>query len=151
MHIPLIHPSSVVIAGPSRSGKTVFLRKLIQEKMLSPMPTRIVIVYGEWQGEYDRIKAAQPTTEFVPGPLPPDLYEKFDPREKNLLILDDQMSDAGKSDQLEKYFVQGSHHRNLTIIFVVQNIFEKAKAMRSTNLNTTYLVLYKNPRDKGQI
>ena len=76
---------------------------------------------------------------------------KVSSRENNLLVLDDQMTDAANSAQLEKYFVQGAHHRNLTVIFIVQNLFEKGKAMRSTNLNSNYLVLYKNPRDKGQM
>ena len=89
--------------------------------------------------------------EFLKGPMPSDLYETFDPKERNFLVLDDQMADAGKSDQLEKYFIQGSHHRNLTVVFIVQNIFEKGKAIRTSNLNANYLVVYKNPRDKGQV
>ena len=61
------------------------------------------------------------------------------------------MAEASKSNQLEKFFVQGSHHRNLTLIFIVQHLFEKGKAMRTSSLNSHYIVLYKNPRDKGQI
>ena len=56
MHIPLVHPSSILIAGPSGSGKTVFVRKLILERMIFPMPTRIVIVFSEWQNEYEILK-----------------------------------------------------------------------------------------------
>ena len=78
-----------------------------------------------------------------------DLYNSFSPEKRNLLVLDDQLIEAAKSDQVEKYFVQGSHHRNLTIALITQNIFEKGKAMRTSNLNTQYLVVYKNPRDKG--
>ena len=151
MHIPLVHPSSILIAGPSGSGKTVFVRNLLLNHMLSPAPSRIVIVYGEWQKEYALLQHHFPNIEFHKGPMPPDLYESFSPNENNLLVLDDQMTDAANSGQLEKYFVQGAHHRNLTIIFIVQNLFEKGKAMRSTNLNSNYLVLYKNPRDKGQM
>lgn len=151
MHIPLVHPSSILIAGPSGSGKTVFVRNLLMHEMLQPPPSRIVIVYGEWQKEYDLLKHHFPSIEFHKGPMPADLYESFSPKENNLLILDDQMTDAANSGQLEKYFVQGAHHRNLTVIFILQNLFEKGKAMRSTNLNSNYLVLYKNPRDKGQM
>ena len=68
-----------------------------------------------------------------------------------MLIRDDQMTEVGNNNNLEKYFVQGSHHRNLTIIFIVQNLFQKGKAMRTSNLNANYLVIYKSPRDKGQI
>lgn len=151
MPVPFHHPASIIIAGPSRSGKTTFLRKLFENKMISPFPERIVIVYGEWQSEYDRIRLIQANIEFVKGPMAEDLYESFDNKERNMLVLDDQMTEAGKSNQLEKYFVQGSHHRNLTVIFIIQNIFEKGKAMRTSTLNANYLVLYKSPRDRGQV
>ena len=83
--------------------------------------------------------------------MPSDLYQTFNPKENNFLVLDDQMLEASKSEQLERIFVQGSHHRNLTVVLIMQNIFEKGKAMRTSNLNANYLVLYKNPRDKGQV
>lgn len=151
MFIPLSHPSSIIIAGPSRSGKTRFLVNTLKERMIQPFPTRIVIVYSEWQPDYDKLKNLFPNIEFVKGPMTDELYESFDPQVVNLLVLDDQMTDVGKTSLLEKYFVQGSHHRNLTIVLILQNIFEKGKAMRTTSLNASYLVVYKNPRDKGQI
>ena len=79
-----------------------------------------------------------------------DLYLSFLPDQSNLLVIDNQFSDGTKSEQLEKYFVQGSHHRNLTVVFIAQNIFEKGQAMRTSNFISHYLVMYKNPRDKGQ-
>ena len=151
MHIPLVHPSSILIAGPSGSGKTVFVRKLLLEKMIYPFPTRIVFIFGEWQKEYDILRKSLESIEFKKGPMPESLYESFSPLQTNLLVVDDQMIDASKSSQLEKYFVQGSHHKNLTIIFIVQNIFEKGKVMRTSNLNSHYIIIYKNPRDKGQL
>ena len=152
MSYPFLHPASIIIAGPSRSGKTTFLRRMLEEKMLFPFPKRIVFVYGEWQKEYDKMRKINAgDIEFVKGPMTDELYESFDPNETNMLVLDDQMTEANKTIQLEKYFVQGVHHRNLTIVFIVQNIFEKGKAMRTTTLNANYLVLYKCPRDRGQV
>ena len=56
-----------------------------------------------------------------------------------------------KKDTLTKYFTQGSHHRNMSIIYLVQNVFDKAKCMRTISLNSQYLVVFKNPRDVQQI
>ena len=151
MPVPFFHPCSVMISGPSGSGKTVFLRRAITENMIYPPPKRIVIVFGEWQKEYERLAQYKPDIEFCKGPMTEDLYSTFSPNENNLLVVDDQMADASKSNQLEKYFVQGSHHRNLTVVFIVQNLFEKGQAMRTSSLNTHYLVLFKHPRDKGQV
>ena len=77
MHIPLVSPSSILIAGPSGSGKTVFVRKLLFDHMIQPSPTRIVIVFSEWQKEYDLMKERIPSIEFIKGPMPADLYESF--------------------------------------------------------------------------
>src|SRR5207245_1259033 len=43
------------------------------------------------------------------------------------------------------------HHRNLSIWFLMQNIFHKAKEIRTITLNAQYIVLFKNPRDRQQI
>ena len=67
------------------------------------------------------------------------------------MILDDVMAEAGDSKSVAKPFAQGSHHRNMTVIFLVQNLFHQAKQMRNISLNSHYMVLYKNPRDQGQI
>ena len=48
-------------------------------------------------------------------------------------------------------FTRGSHHRNLSVIFIVQNLFQKGKEARSISLNTQYLIFFKSPRDKSQI
>ena len=151
MPIPLHHPSTILIAGPTGSGKTVFVKRLICENMLLPPPTRIVIVYGERQKIYDDLAKQIPSIEFIKGPTPPDLYESFISDENNLLVLDDQMTEGANTDQIERFFVQGSHHRNLTVVFIVQNIFGKNKALRTSSLNSNYMILYKNPRDKQQM
>ena len=48
-------------------------------------------------------------------------------------------------------FTQGSHHRNLSVIYLVQNLFHQGKGNRDISLNCHYLVIFKNPRDKLQI
>ena len=48
-------------------------------------------------------------------------------------------------------FTRGSHYRNLSVIYIVQNLFHHGKGGRSISLNSHYLVLFKNPRDKLQI
>ena len=68
-----------------------------------------------------------------------------------LIIIDDLMTELGNDKRLCNLFSKGSHHRNLSVVFITQNIFYQAKEMRNINLNSHYLVLYKNPRDKSQV
>ena len=61
------------------------------------------------------------------------------------------MIDAGKDQRIVNLFTRGSHHRNLSVIYIVQNLFHQGKGSRSISLNSHYLVLFKNPRDKLQV
>ena len=48
-------------------------------------------------------------------------------------------------------FTRSAHHKECFIIFLSQNLFSKGKEARTQSLNTTYMVLFKNPRDQSQI
>ncbi|CAH3183610.1 unnamed protein product [Porites lobata] len=93
-----------------------------------------------------------PNIEFVKGiptALEQDSY--FDVNKRNLIVFDDQMIDASKDKRIVNLFTRSSHHRNLSVIYIVQNLFHQGKGSRSISLNSHYLVLFKNPRDKLQI
>ena len=95
---------------------------------------------------------AMPHIEFVEGiptALEQDSY--FDVNKRNLVVFDDQMIYARKDKRIVNLFTRGSHHRNLSLIYIVQNLFQQGKGSRSISLNSHYLVLFKNPRDKLQI
>ena len=54
-------------------------------------------------------------------------------------------------DRVTKLFTKGSHHRNISVMYIVQNLFGKNKEQRTSSLNSHYLVVFKNPRDASQI
>ena len=112
------HPSTIQISGPPGCGKTWFVRRILEEQLIQPLPTRIIWVYSEWQPDYRQVKAIFSFVEFVEG-WREDLYASIRPDERNLLILDDQMDGAGNSKTLSKLFTKGSHHRNMTVIYLV--------------------------------
>ena len=95
---------------------------------------------------------AMPNIEFVKGiptALEQDSY--FDVNKRNLIVFDDQMIDASKDKRIVNHFTRSSHNRNLSVIYIVQNLFHQGKGSHSISLNSHYLVLFKNPRDKLQI
>ena len=145
-----MHPSTILVSGPTGCGKTRFVSSMILKNMFERMPHRIVWVYSEWQPLYDEVKLLRSEVEFVHG-LSDELYDSLDANIRNLVILDDQMSHAGDSKMLSRLFTEGSHHRNLSIIYIVQNLFDKGKSHRTISLNAQYIIVFKNPRDKSQI
>lgn len=150
--IPFRHPAPILLSGPTGSGKTHFLTRLLLNNMIQPPPERVIWMYGDWQPAYDQIREKYPDAEFVKN-FDDTLYETLSPEKRNFVVLDDQMSNGEARDNLglSKYFTQGSHHRNATVAYVVQNLFDQGKAMRTSSLNSHYIVLFKNPRDKSQV
>ena len=140
------HPFTAVVAGPTKSGKTYFVERFIRniEQLVIPRPGEIVWCYGEWQPLYNNLK--QLGIVFIEGL--PDVSE-WDIKTPRLCILDDLMSETNES--VTKLFTKGSHHRNISVIQIVQNLFGKNKEHRTISLNSHYLVVFKNPRDKSQI
>ena len=61
------------------------------------------------------------------------------------------MRESSLCDVILDLFTNGSYHKNISVIFITQNIFHKGKSQRDISLNTKYIVLYKNPRDRAQI
>ena len=143
MTLPLHHPFTALVAGPTMCGKTHFVFKLIEnaDVMIDPPPRRIVYCYGEYQQLFDRYV----DVDFRQGL--PDLKD-FDGREPVLLIVDDLMNETDKT--VANLFTKGAHHRNISVVFLVQNLFHKNKYIRTISLNTHYMVLFKNPRDASQ-
>jgi len=54
------------------------------------------------------------------------------------------------NDTVANLFTKGSHHRNLSVVYLAQNLFPKNKFARTMSLNAHYMVLFKNPRDATQ-
>lgn len=149
----LQHPFSCVISGPSNSGKSYFVKMLLENavNMISKKIENIVYIYDCWQPLYDELYKMY-NIKFVEG-IPQSLNDDdlLPVNKTNLLIIDDMMKEASGNSEVEKLFTQYVHHRNLSAIYIVQNLFFQGKSSRTISLNTNYLILFKNPRDNNQI
>ena len=136
----------MVVAGPTGCGKTFWLKRLIErnEKYCAPAPKRITYFYGEYQNIFNSMTGVN----FIQG-LPENLLNKFDGVNPEWIIIDDLMSETTNSKVVSELFTKGSHHRNLSVIVLVQNFFTRGKESRNISLNAQYLVLFKNPRDQS--
>ncbi|GBM23592.1 hypothetical protein AVEN_265993-1 [Araneus ventricosus] len=136
------HPFTALVGGATSCGKTHLIKKLIDFKMIHPFPPKIIWCYGAYKNLYKEMK----TVEFHEG-----LPSNINTISNDLIVIDDLMSELSNNDKLTKLFTKGSHHRNLSIIFIVQNIFHKGKEMRDISLNAHCMFVFKNPRDRSQV
>jgi len=141
----LKHPFTAVVAGPTGCGKFQFVPLLIDNahEMIEAATTRILYSYGEYQHRF----SSYPQIHFREG-LPELNDEVFDGREPTLLIVDDLMSETNQL--VANIFTKISHHRNISVLYLTQNLFDKHKYVRTITPNAHYLILFKNPRDANQ-
>ena len=146
------HPFSVVISDPSGSGKSEWTRKLLLSSLIQPTPERIIWCFGQWQPLYDAIWKKIPSIEFVSG-IPDYLDDQhyINTGKRNILVFDDLMTEAKCDQRVADLFTKGSHHRNISIVYLTQNLFPQGKACRYIALNTQYMVLFNNPIDRQQV
>ena len=140
-----IHPFTCIVSGPTGAGKTELIKNIIlnKESVIDSPPERVIWFYSEVQ---PKLQMELQNTEFR-NEMP--RLDEFDGFHKVLIVIDDFMSETNK--EITKLFSKGSHHRNLSIFFLVQNFFYGNKQMRTITLNAHYIILFKNPRDQTQI
>ena len=105
-------PSSVIIAGPSGSGKSELVEQWLRYlNVFQVKPKKIVYAYDRWQPRFDRMQQKN-GIQFHRG-LP--------------------------------------HHRNITVLYLTQDLFPPGKFSKTINRNAHYIVAFKNPRDQTGI
>lgn len=143
-------PFRMLVAGGSGSGKTTLTTKLVARagEVMSRRPSQIVLFYTHMQDAYSRLaETADCPVKLLSGD------KHFTPQMKTpagtLLIVDDMQATHG--DEVASWFTRKSHHHDSSIVYLVQNVFDKTPTHRTISLNATYIVLFKNPRDSSQV
>jgi hypothetical protein len=144
----LKHEFTMVVVGPSKSCKTEFVKRLVQNtQWISPPPEKIVWCYREWQKAYESLQESVTFAKNIPAD---DEQLLVDLSTRHLFIFDDMM--GGKAiESIVEWFTRKVHHRNTSVIYITQNLFDRAPQYRTISLSAHYLVLFKNPQDKSQI
>ena len=148
----LHHLFSMLVAGPRGAGKSEFVKQLLSLKcyIMTNPPERIVWFYGRHQLDlFCSLTEEIPSIEFYEG-LPTNIEVMFDRYKHNICIINDLMQSASGNQLVKKLFTNG-RHLNLSVVFVSQNLFYAGKKCRTISLNSTYIVVFKNPRDQTQI
>lgn len=131
------HPSSLIVSGPSQSGKTELVKEIIKKQAYNFTMKKVIWCYSIWQPWF----LQERNIEFKQGL--PDENENAD-----LIVIDDQMNSI--TNAVADMFTAGSHHKNFSIILITQNLFPRIRQFRDISLNAHYLILFRNNRDLSQ-
>ena len=132
-------PFRLIVAGGSGSGKTEFVKKVVNKRFYSNTIENIIYCYPDYlteiPTEFDvrvQYHAGLPDTSFMAS-IP----------DGSLIILDDLMLECSKCEAISKLFTVVARKRRISVILIVQNVYQQGRYFRSIRLNCTGVVLFK--------
>ena len=142
----------LMLVGPSGSGKTSWAMSLLQslDQVLDRKPAKVIFYYNVWQNLYNDME--NHIDEFRPGvPTRQEILalSSLSTQGGCLVIIDDQVQNVNKD--LAEIFMVAGRHSGISLIFMSQNLFSKDPHFRNISLQSTYIVLLKNPRDGSSV
>ena len=147
----LTHPFSILLSAPSQSGKSHWILKLIEkcQTKVTPPIDRIIYVNSTVSQDFED-RLVQHSS--VPVRLTDNIESvRGDPNLNTLVVIDDLMDDDSTEKEVERMFIKRVHHENLSVAYLVQNLFHASKVHRTISLNANYLWLGTNRRAADQI
>ena len=152
MDLRLLNGAVFQVVGPSGSGKTHFVVNLLSStRIFKEPPRQIYWLMGTVEGESgDTLKQFKTlkNIKILKG------FEKGwqnKPTTGDVVVIDDLFSESTKETDFNNMFTKVARHRQVTVIFITQNLFHQGGQHRTRNLNVHYLVIFKNPRDNTVI
>lgn len=136
----------MAVVGPSGCGKTELIFRMLLNKTFYPGFQKVFYFFREYQNIFPKMQKLLPNIEFIQFTT----LEAIAGIENALLIFDDSCEEIFNDKEFVKIATSG-RHRKLGIIYVKHNLSHQSKFSRTIDLNTTHIVLFKSPRDVGQI
>lgn len=146
--VPIQAASPIIISGPTGSGKTHFVNRLLQNDMFTQPISSILYCYGVYQTYFNTIDL--PNMEFYEGLPTLEKIKSMNDGKFHVIVLDDLMEHIVKSIDMQSLFTKHCHHFNISAIFITHNIFAQGPYARTITLNAHVLVLFANKRDESQ-
>ena len=148
------HPSTIIIGGPSASGKTELTNSILTNRnyLFNPVPQKTILYFREWQSIYDNWKKMGFIDEFYDSfPEEDEFRDRLDlDGTGTVVVFDDFFLHVEKNKTFfDNLFCINSHHLKISVILIVHNLF--AKSLRTLSLNCHRFFLTQSLRDKGQL
>ena len=146
--------SNICISGASGAGKSKLMQKIIvnRDQMFFTFPTRIIIVYSNWQEIYEELERSIPDIIFMQNfPSETELDDLVKDHEHSIFIADDKGIDAAASPFIAHLFSRLSHHKRITSILLLQNSNLKGKYAGDILRNCQYNILMRGGKEAHSI
>ena len=138
-------PFKWCLVGSSGSGKTNFSLQVVSHahRLFNQMPSKIIIVYKEFQDIYNQFNDYIPTLIYNEDEI--DFEEITKQNEENLLIICDDLYYSKKINEVAEHFLIKGRHRNTSWLVLTQSIFNHP-ALKNISRNSSHITLFKSVR-----
>ncbi len=113
------HPFGAIVSGPTKAGKTEWVKNLIRhaQEMIDPLPEKIWWCYSQWQPSYTDLCGLVTFVEGIPD------ISTIGNGKPQLLVLDDLMQEMKKKKKtLDELFTKGCHHSSISCIQIAESV-----------------------------
>ena len=143
----------IFLCGPSRCGKTVFIKDLLENmsSITKQNISKVIYVYKVWQSIFEDMHSQGLVNIFLEEK--DNIIEKI----KNLaygetsLIIFDDLINSKNLEEISNLFVVDGRHSNYSLIFTSQRMFVNNEYFRQISNNCDYIVVFRNPRNYSEI
>ena len=143
----LKNESSLLICGPTQCGKSTLLNQMLaDENLFHHKFKKIYWYYGQVTDDL-----CTNDNNYILREGLPETFADIEPY--SCVVLDDLMEEASNHAGVTGLFTKLVHHKKLFVVMLTQNFFHKASGgqTRTRRLNTSYIIIFKNPSDATQI
>ena len=146
MPIKFLANHNTIIFGQTGAGKTHFILNVIKNKLVHPFPNKLYYMYSveqEFMKTWNTTESQAIT--FIKGLD----FEQLDTSEPSLLVVDDLVLSTNKT--VAEMFILGSHHKQISLFYITQNLFPNCPIFRIMSANAHYYVLFHCQRHFRQV
>lgn len=143
--LQFVSPFTMLLIGMSNSGKSTYIKKLLEqsEKVFTEKVTRIVYFYNIYQKLFDEMERTVPNITFIQGLPGRTDIEAWAVKEKHLmLVFDDLYFELINSKDMTDLTIMLCHHMNISCIMTSHNIFMSSKFSKTITTNIHYILLF---------
>ena len=146
MPVKFLANHNTIIFGQTGAGKTHFILEIIRRKLILPFPKNVFYMYKVEQTFMKSWNEKENTPiKFIQGLD----FDEVDTSQPSMLIIDDLI--LSTNNNVAEMFILGSHHKQISLFFITQNLFPNCNIFRVMSANAHYFVLFHNQRHFRQI
>ena len=120
--------SSMIISGPSKSGKSHFALQMVRQRDVL-FKTRINQVFWHYGIASSMHKELRDLNVILKEGIPSQ-EDIENLQENDMIILDDLQEECKKNKDITEMFLRGAHHRRYFVVQVVQYIFVTLRLLK---------------------